>query len=84
MMTEDPEMLIGLSEAELEALAEGTLAPAAQAKLDGWLAQNAQNKLSVTEKAELDRLLERIDQLTLLKTRARYTLDRQRAGATRA
>ncbi len=83
-MTEDPEILTGLSEAELEALAEGALAPAAQAKLDDWLAQTAQDALSAAEKVELGRLLERIDQLTTLKTRARYTLPRTRTGATRA
>jgi hypothetical protein len=33
---------------------------------------------------ELDRLLERVDQLTVLKTRARYTLQHSQAGASRA
>ena len=83
-MTDDREILIGLSEGELEALAEGTLAPATQARLEKLLARNALKQLSGAEKSELSRLLERVDQLTILKTRARYTLERQRAGAPRA
>jgi hypothetical protein len=83
-MTKDPEVLVGLSEGELEALAESTLAPAAQARLDKLLAKNAQKQLSGSEESELRHLLERIDQLTLLKTRARYTLQRQKTGAAHA
>jgi hypothetical protein len=41
------------------------------------LTQNAEAQLSETEQAELDRLLNDIDQLTILKTRARYTLAHQ-------
>lgn len=40
--------------------------------------------LAREEAAELDRLLARVDQLTLVKARARYTLHRQRAGASPA
>ena len=83
-MSTDPELLVGLSDGELEALAESLLAPSAQARLDELLSGNAEGRLSATERAELDRLLERIDQLTILKTRARYTLHHQQAGATRA
>lgn len=75
------ELLVGLSEGELEALAESLLAPAAQARLDALLASNAEQQLTAAELAELDRLLERVDQLTLLKTRARFTLS-QRAAAS--
>ena len=82
-MSNDPELLVGLSDGELEALAESLLAPSAQARLDELLTRNAESHLSAKDKAELDRLLERIDQLTLLKTRARYTLHHQQAGATR-
>jgi hypothetical protein len=82
-MSKDPELLVGLSEGELEALAESLLAPSAQARLDDLLARNAEDQLSSKEQAELDRLLERIDQLTVLKTRARYTLRHQQAGAAR-
>ncbi|WP_230968452.1 hypothetical protein [Nostoc sp. WHI] len=70
----DTECLIGLGQAELLALAESMLAPAAQARLDGLLARNAESQLSDEELAELDRLLAQTDHLTLLKTRARYTL----------
>lgn len=77
----ESELLVGLSEGELEALAESLLAPSAQAHLDALLARNAVQQLSAAELAELDRLLERVDQLTLLKTRARFTLN-QRAAAS--
>jgi len=70
----DSEILIGLSEAELQALAHSALAPAEQARLDDLLARNADGQLPEAEQAELDRLLHHVDQLTLLKTRARYTL----------
>ena len=80
-MNKDPELLVGVNEDELEALADGLLAPAAQARLDDLLACNAENQLSDKEEAELDRLLGRVDQLTVLKTRARYTLHQQHAGA---
>jgi hypothetical protein len=81
-MSADTELLNELSPGELEALAESILAPAAQARLDELLVRNKDNRLSASEQAELDRLLSRVDQLTLLKTRARYTLARQEAGAT--
>lgn len=77
----DPELLVGLSEAELRALAESVLAPAAQARLDKLLARNAESQLSTEESAELDRLLEQVDQLTVLKTRARYTLHHRKTTA---
>jgi hypothetical protein len=81
-MSKDPELLVGLSDGELEALAESLLAPSAQSRLDELLVRNAESRLSPNEQAELDRLLERIDQLNVLKTRARYTLHHQQAGAT--
>ena len=82
-MSKDPELLIGLSDGELEALAESQLAHSAQARLDNLLARNAESQLTAKELAELDRLLGRIDQLTILMTRARYTLQCQQTGATR-
>ena len=69
------EILAGLSVAELEALADGLLAPARQARLDELLSKNSQRSLDDPERQELDRLLDSVDQLTLLKTRARYTLN---------
>ena len=70
----DGECLVGLSKPELEALASSLLAPSDRDRLEYLLAGNADSRLSASEIEALDRLLERIDQLTILKTRARYTL----------
>ncbi len=78
----DKDLLIGLSQAELQALAQTKLAPTAQARLDELLARNAESSLSAEETAELDPLLEQVDQLTILKTRAKYTLNCQEARLT--
>jgi len=72
--TGDPDLLTNMSRAELEALAASRLAVASQTRLDGLLAQQNAGTLNQDELAELDELLAQIDQLTLLKTRARYTL----------
>ncbi len=82
-MNNESELLVGLSDDELEALADSMLAPSAQVRLDELLQRNAGNQLAADKQVELDRLLARVDQLTILKTRARYTL-RQQAGATGA
>jgi len=79
--TPDVELLVGLSQAELEALAESMLAPTTQSRLDELLARNAETQLSSEESSKLDRLLAQVDQLNILKTRARYTLH-QPAAAT--
>ncbi|HPM82750.1 MAG TPA: hypothetical protein PLF81_18730 [Candidatus Anammoximicrobium sp.] len=81
-MTDDPDVLYGLSEGELEALADGLLAPSLQLRLDDLIARAKESRLSGADEAELDSLLTRVDQLTLLKTRARYTLQRRQAGVT--
>ena len=81
-MTHDLDVLHGLSEGELEALADGLLAPSLQVRLDELIARAKEGRLSGAEEAELDSLLTRVDQLTLLKTRARYTLQSQDAGVT--
>ena len=83
-MSLDPEMLTSLSVAELEALADGLLAPARQARLDELLTKNSERSLVGEERRELDRLLELADQLTLLKTRARYTLGHLKVETTRS
>ncbi len=70
----DKEYLVGLNQDELQALANSILAPATQSRLNELLAQNTENQLDDRELVELDRLLAQIDHLTLLKTRARYTL----------
>jgi hypothetical protein len=80
----DPDLLNGLSEAELQALAESDLAPAAQAQLEDLLSRNAEGQLSSEETTELDQLLEQVDQLNILKTRARYTLKHRASLATAA
>jgi hypothetical protein len=79
MQMSDAEILVGLSDGELEALAESVLAPSAQGRLDDLLARNRENRLLPDEVSELDRLLARLDQLTVLKTRARYTLHQRSA-----
>ncbi|WP_017652592.1 hypothetical protein [Fortiea contorta] len=74
-LTADTEILTDLSLDELEALAAGMLSPTAQVQLDDLLVRNAENKLSVDETAILDHLLAQVDQLNILKTRAKYTLN---------
>jgi hypothetical protein len=81
-MNSDPELLFGLSVDELEALADSLLAPAAQARLDDLGIRHKEKQLSPKEEKELDGLLQKVDQLTILKTRARYTLQQQRTEAT--
>lgn len=61
---------------ELQALAQSQLATVSQIRLHELLARNAESQLSTDEVAELDRLIAQVDQLTILKTRARYTLNR--------
>jgi hypothetical protein len=81
-MSSDSELLVGLSVDELEALADSLLAPAAQARLDHLLARQKEKLLSAGEEREMDGLLQKVDQLTILKTRARYTLKQERMAAT--
>ncbi len=81
-LTTDVELLIGLSQAELEALAESMLAPAAQTRLNELLADNQIRELLPVEITELNYLLEQVEQLTILKTRARYTLNQQASLTT--
>ncbi len=71
----DEECLVGLSVDELKALASCKLAMADQTRLDDLVARNAESLLCADEVAELDDLLAKADQLTILKTRARYTLN---------
>jgi hypothetical protein len=76
---DDPELLLGLSHDELKALANSKLAPGAQSQLDDLLAKQKESPLSTKENELLDNLLAQVDQLTILKTRARYTLREQQA-----
>jgi hypothetical protein len=83
MTDADSDLLVGLSLDELQALAEGMLAPTAQSQLEALLARHTEHQLSAGEEAILDRLLSQIDQLNILKTRARYTLQQlNRASVT--
>lgn len=66
--------LVGLSVEELNALASCKLALADQARLDTLIAGNTESLLCDDEVKELDNLLAKADQLTILKARARYTL----------
>ena len=81
-MSKTSELLTDLSMEELEALADCLLAPSAQVRLDELLSRRANTPLSATDESELNRLLQKADQLTILKTRARYTLNQANAEAT--
>ncbi|MEO1377155.1 MAG: hypothetical protein AAFW70_23275, partial [Cyanobacteria bacterium J06635_10] len=59
---------------ELKALSESTLSPKTQVELNDLLTRNNDKTLSVEEKVHLNNLLAQVDQLNILKTRARYTL----------
>jgi hypothetical protein len=71
----DPEYLTGLTIEELKALSSCKLALTDQNQLDQLIDRNTQNSLSEGELHNLDDLLEKVDHLTILKTRARYTLN---------
>jgi hypothetical protein len=81
-MSHDPEILSDVSSDELEALAAGVLVPAAQVRLEELIAGAEQHRLSADDEAELDDLLQKVDQLNLLKGRARYTLRQLGAKAS--
>lgn len=73
------ELLTELSVEELEALADSQLSPTAQARLDDLLASRNEQPLSAQDEADMVSLLQRTDQLTILKTRARFTLSQAKA-----
>jgi hypothetical protein len=70
----DPDMLLNMSEPELQALAEGMLSWPHQQRLSELLERNRSGIVNPTEEAELDHLLEHVDHMNLLKARAQYTL----------
>ncbi|MBE9057412.1 MULTISPECIES: hypothetical protein [Sphaerospermopsis] len=74
-LSANSELLIGLTEDELQALAETSLSVKSQTELDNLLMKNADHQLSDEERETLDKLIAQIDQLNILKTRARYTLN---------
>jgi hypothetical protein len=71
---DDQELLTNLSLEELQALANSQLASTEQVELKQLLTQNAEGQLSRDQTAILDQLLRQVDNLNILKTRARYTL----------
>ncbi|MBD2566922.1 hypothetical protein [Anabaena lutea] len=74
-LSADTELLIGLSLDELQALSETSLSVNSQIQLDELLMKNSENQLSNEESETLDKLLAQVDQLNIIKTRARYTLN---------
>ncbi len=74
------ELLTSLSLEELQALADCQLAPSAQARLSDLLERCREHELGPDENAELDRIVQQADQLMLVKTRARLTLNQMQAG----
>ncbi len=74
-MVDSPQLLQSVSIDELEALASGQLVSTSQQRIDALLSGAKESRLSADEEAELDDLLHKIDQLNLLKARARFTID---------
>ena len=77
-LLDDPDLLTGMSEIELNALSEGMLAVEHQERLSALLDRNREQSLTANEAQELDRYLEQIDSLNILKARARLTLQHLR------
>ena len=71
---ENDEILTDLSLDELKALSESMLLPKTQVELNDLLARNNDKTLSVEEKVYLNNLLAQVDQLNILKTRAKCTI----------
>lgn len=70
---------------ELRALTEAIMAPDRQQQLQALLDKNRLGEVSPEEQETLDQLLAEVDQVALLKARARYTmslykLDAQKTG----
>jgi hypothetical protein len=71
---QDENLLVGVSDAELRALAKGKLATDEQERLSSLIKREKAGSLSSEETRELDTMLEDLDQLNLLKAKALYTL----------
>jgi hypothetical protein len=74
-MNSENDFLTGLSESQLKAVAKSKLVSSAQSRLSALLRRNAKETLTGAEQTELDRMLEMIDQLNILKARAILTLE---------
>lgn len=72
----DPELLLGLNQKELTALATTKLAIDEQEELSTLLAKNQTEIINDNQQEKLDYLLAKIDNLNVLKTRAIYTLEK--------
>jgi hypothetical protein len=70
----DPDLLVGLDIETLSAIANGVLSAPHQQQLEALLERNRTDSLAPEEQSELDRLLDDIDRMNLLKARAIYTL----------
>ncbi|HSH01304.1 MAG TPA: hypothetical protein VLL52_02215 [Anaerolineae bacterium] len=70
----DADLLVGLNREELLALAETQLTTIKQELLSTLLEKNKLGSILEEELEELDHLLAHIDQLNILKARAKYTL----------
>ena len=68
------EPLIGLSAAELHALADSVLAPEHARRLKHLLRLQREHTLTPVLQTELDALLEENDRIALVKAKASYTL----------
>jgi len=77
----DPELLMGLNDMELKVLADSILVSHLQERLSHLLQLNREGGLSTGEERELDRMLEQVDQMNILKARAMYTLHWQQETA---
>jgi hypothetical protein len=71
---EDADLLTNISLPELQALSTIAIAPSLQADLSELLDRNAEGELSSEEIQTLDTILEQVDQINILKARAKYTL----------
>jgi hypothetical protein len=64
------EVNLSISTGGLSALVEMAIAPKSQLELDALLEKCSAGELAAHERRELDRLLEQIDELNLVKARA--------------
>jgi hypothetical protein len=85
--TESREELVPLSNMslqELRALAEAVVASDHQQQLVALLDKNRRGELSLGEQEILDQLLTEVDQVGLLKARARYTMSLYKLDAQKS
>jgi hypothetical protein len=70
----DPELLTDLSREELQALADSKLAPEMQSRLGDLQSLQREGRMTNDDEEQWEQLLAQIDQLNILKARARLTL----------